>query len=59
MADHDGQDPVTENPQAVIAELQKEMQIANLMLADLGAQLIGATVKQARANAVAKLSGKE
>ncbi|WP_345473761.1 hypothetical protein QMQ05_05810 [Glutamicibacter ectropisis] len=56
MADQDGQDPVTEDQQAVIDNLRNELQIANLMLADLSTQLAGERIKRSRAEAINQLS---
>lgn len=56
MADHDGQEPVTEDQQAVIDDLRSELQIANLMLADLSTQLAGERIRRSRAEAINQLS---
>lgn len=56
MAEHDGQEPVTENQQTVIDDLRSELQIANLMLADLSTQLAGERVRRSRAEAIVQLS---
>ncbi|MCS3494055.1 hypothetical protein M2368_003083 [Arthrobacter sp. JUb119] len=56
MADQGGQNPVTEDQQAVIDNLRNELQIANLMLADLSTQLAGERIKRSRAEAINQLS---
>lgn len=56
MAEHDGEEPVAEDQQAVIDGLRRELQIANIMLADLSTQLAGERVRRSRAEAINKLS---
>ena len=60
MADRDGQDPVTDppddDPAAQIRHLRNELQIANLMLADLSAALSASRLHHARAAAIIKLT---
>lgn len=60
MADHDDQDPATDPPDddsvAEIRRLRRELQIANLMLADLSAALSTSRLHHARATAIIKLT---
>lgn len=56
MADHDGQDRVTPDQSEEAMQLRNELQLANVMLADLSTQLANTQVKLARANALNQIT---